>query len=267
MLSILGYDGTTIALLEPANMAGWLNQAGAKIWLDVQAPSVEEMAWLQAVFSLPRLMGEGWPVAAAALHPTPRWITGHLPLYPATHLDFYLGQSVLLTTHPDPLPHLSQLWLTYQQDMSRWPYGLDYLLYQLLQQLTIIPPTTRQTIQASLSISTDDRPGALLLELTHQLHTQKHHQQQAQLLIAQLTQQPHDLMDANTRHHCQQLHQQITAQIEEINLWQNWLAVHQQQYQIYQNRQTQKQLRYLLWVVILSFLIGLLTLLLFAIYT
>ena len=267
MLSILGYDGTTIALLEPAIIAGWLNQAGAKIWLDVQAPTTEEMAWLQTVFSLPRLTGEGWPVAAAALHPTPRWITGHLPIYPTTHLDFYLGQSVLLTTHPDPLPHLSQLWLTYQQDMTRWPYGLDYLLYQLLHHLTTLSPAIRQTIQATRFTLTEDQPDTPLLHLAHQLHSQKYHQQQAQWLMAQLAQPPHDLMDATTRHHCQQLHQQITAQIEEINLWQNWLAVHQQQYQTHQNRQTQKQLRYLLWVIILSFLIGLLTIILFTIYT
>ena len=85
-----------------------------------------------------------------------------LVIYPTTHLDFYLGQSVLLTTHPDPLPHLSQLWLTYQQDMTRWPYGLDYLLYQLLHHLTTLSPAIRQTIQATRFTLTEDQPDTPL---------------------------------------------------------------------------------------------------------
>ena len=260
MLSILGYDGTTITLLKPTAIAGWLSQAGAKIWLDAQATTGEENAWLQQVFSLPQPRGEGWPNAAASLHPTPRFITGHLPLHPDHALDFYLGHTFLLTSHSQELPPLTQLWQTYQNDMSRWPYGLDYLLYQLLHHLTTLPTTTRQTYQEKLALGPEDQPDKSLLSLAHQLQRQKYHLQQAIRLVDPLSQLTHELLDANTNHQYAQLQQQLIAQVEEINLWQNGLALHQQQYQTQQNDQIQAQLRRLFWVILIGFLVCLLTL-------
>lgn len=267
MLSILGYDGTTITSLEPTAIAGWLNQAGAKIWLDAQEATDEERAWVYQVFSLPQEKGEGWPVAAAFLHPTPRLISGHLPFYPVHSLDFHLGNAFLLTIHPQELPALTSLWHIYRQDLSRWPYGLDYLLYQLLQQLTIFPTTTQKMVQEKLQSFPDDQSAVPLLSLAHQLHGQKFYRQQALNLVEQLAHLDHAFMDANTGHHCQQLRQQLNAQVEEINLWQNWLTIHQQQYQLQQNHQTQERLRRLFWLILIGFLACLLIIILLALST
>jgi hypothetical protein len=250
MLNILGYDGTTVAQLQPNEVAGWLQQAGARLWLKATAPSAEETAWLKATFSLPPAAAEGLPTTAATLNPTPRFINGHLPLLSGHNLTFTLGSHFLFTVQKEAevLRPLTDLWQMYQQDLSRWPYGLDYLLYQLLQALMTIPPVEWQNSYAALKQSPTVTPPFPLTETAHQLHTWHYFLQQWHSLTGQLAQLEHPVLDSNTRHQFQQLQHQLATQSDEVTLLQNWLGQHQQQQQAEQSQQTLTSQQRLFWL-------------------
>ncbi len=240
MLNILGYDGTTVAELQPDEVAGWLQQAGARLWLKATNPTDEELAWLKATFALSALAQTDWPPAAASLTTTPRLINGYLPLPDGPHLAFTLGGYFLLTVQKEAEASRPQtdLWNLYHQDLSRWPYGLDYLLYQLLGALMTLPAAAPENTYAVLSQSPTSSAPWPLAQKAHQLHTWHHFLQQWHSLVNQLTHLEHHLLDNNTRHQFQQLRQSLAAQSDEVTLLQNWLGQHQQQQQVEQFRQT-----------------------------
>lgn len=250
MLDILGYDGTTVVQLQPDEVAGWLQQAGARLWLKATTPSVEETAWLKTTFALPASTLEAWPAAAAILSPTSRLINGHLPLPDGYNLAFSLGTHFLLTVQKEAvvLQPLTDLWHTYQQDLSRWPYGLDYLLYQLLYVLMNLPAAAQQTVYDGLKQPPTSPAPFPLAEKAHQLHTWHHFLQQWHSLVNQFAHLEHHLLDKNIRHQFQELQQQLAAQGDKIRLLQNWLGQYQQQQQVEQTRQTQNGQQRLFWI-------------------
>lgn len=250
MLNILAYDGTTVAQLQPNEVAGWLQQAGARLWLKAINPTTEELAWLKATLALSTPAQGNWPAAAASLNATPRFISGTLPLPDAPPLAFTLGAYFLLTVHQETeaLRPQTDLWNLYHQDLSRWPYGLDYLLCQLLGTLMTLPAAASQTTYAALSQPPASSTPWPLAQKAHQLYTWHHFLQQWHSLANQLAHLEHHLLDDNTRHQFQQLQQSLVAQGDEITLWQNWLAQHQHHQQVERFQQTRHSQQRLFWI-------------------
>lgn len=253
MITILGYDGTTVATLALAEITPWLSQAGARIWVNVPDPTPAEDKQVREAFSLPLLTVDDGPIAAAYLHPTPRFIIGQFPLASRQTLTFYLGRQLLVTSHNGDLLPLRDLWHMYQQDLSRWPYGLDYLLYQLCAAEMVLPQPAAADIHAALSplLPASTIP---LSHHQHQLHTWLYHLQQWHKLVQHLAQEKHELLDANTRHGFQNLAHHIQAETEKVRLWQGWLSAQQQNQQEQEAQRTQQHLNRLFRVGILLIL-------------
>ncbi|MBP7999942.1 MAG: hypothetical protein KA314_03685 [Chloroflexi bacterium] len=255
MLAIMGYDGTVVTSLQGTEVQGWLQQAGARIWINLEHPTKAEEQEVRTFLTWPPLNGAGWSPAAAYLHPTPRFITGYIPLPPHNSLIFCLGPQFLYTQQQDELRPLSLLWHTYQQELKRWPYGLDYLLYQLLDQLATTSLATLETYRAEL---TQPPPHTTPLPLTHRAHhlaSLNYELQQWHSLSGQLAVLTHELLDANTNYHCRELQRRIAAQKEEVILLQNWITIHQQEAQTHQTQQTQRWLHLIVWLLVAWILI------------
>lgn len=260
MLEILGYDGTTITPLDREAVAEWLAQAGARLWLRGMAPTAEELTWLKQSFSLPTVEKEVWPAAAAYLHPTPRFIFGHLPLPQNDTLRFYLGQQIIITQESERLRPLDPLWQLYQTDLSRWPYGLDYLLYQLLHQLL---SNSLSELNRLHSIGASPSPTIsplVLAQEIHQMHRWQHNLSQWQTLTQALARLEHSWLDANTNHQFAQLHQQITTHQQAAALTRTWLEHHLAQQTRQQTTLYQRRLLWLTGLILLVLSLLLLTL-------
>lgn len=259
MITILGYDGTATTILSPEEVTAWLVRAGARVWVNLMNPTTTETEQLHQAFALPFFTREEGSIAAAYLHTTPRFIIGHIPLEYHPPLTFYLGKQFIITICKETLAPLNDLWLTYQQDLSRWPYGLDYLLYQLCHEYMTLPREAAANIHETLSttIQTSDIP---LPHHTHQLSTWQYYLHQWHQLTQHLATEKHELLDANTQYQFQILSERIQTEADKVTLWQGWLITKQQKLQAQQVQHTQQLLNRLFWVGILLCVLMLLTL-------
>lgn len=259
MITILGYDGTATAALSLEEVTAWLVRAGARVWVNLMNPTTAETEQLYQTFALPLFTQDEGPIAAAYLHTTPRFIMGHIPLESEQTLTFYLGKQFILTSYHERLYSLDDLWHSYQQDLSRWPYGLDYLLYQLCCESMALPLEAAANIHETLhsTIQTSDIP---LSHHTHQLSTWHYYLHQWHQLTHRLATEKHELLDANTQHQFQILDKRIQAKTDKVILWQGWLTAKQQKLQAQQVQHTQHLLNRLFWVGILLSVLMLLTL-------
>ncbi|MCL4868483.1 MAG: hypothetical protein KJ063_05925 [Anaerolineae bacterium] len=259
MLEILGYDGTTITLLDQEAVGEWLAQAGARLWLRGSALTEAELTWLKQYFSLSMGAKEEWPAAAAFLHPTPRFIIAQLPLPTGTPLRFWLGQSVLITQEEERLRPLDPLWQLYQTDLSRWPYGLDYLLYQLFTHLLPLTTNELNRLHSLGESSSLTAAPQVLAQGIHQMAHWQHNLSQWQQLTQALARLEHPWLDTNTAHQFAHLHQQITAHQQAAALTHTCLEHHLTQQTRQQTALYQRRLLWLTGLILLGLSLLLLT--------
>jgi Mg2+ and Co2+ transporter CorA len=222
MIEILGYDATAVQPLTPAQIADWLRQTGACLWLKATAPKATE--WQQAanpfnfrrhnvadvsrpeqplyldVYS--RYIFLGWPALKLA--------DGRLAVTP---LYIFLGNNFVVTVQADAVTAVDQTWRHYQAEARPWQYGPDQLVQSIVRQLSdeLLALWSQQTALPALSLP----PAANQLEALYRQQQEAVRLRQQltvqQNILAPLGETEHDLVDANVRHALRRQRQQATS--------------------------------------------------------
>ena len=159
MIRILGCNASQIEQTSPANFAAAWTATSGRFWLDVVAPAIDELAWLQEALQLEpthvSAVAEGPP--AGGLLRYPRYLFGATTLVGLQNrrvtplvVSFFLGSRFLVTIHSAESALLQTHWEAYSTQPDLWRFGPDHLLGVLIAGMTTSYVNTGQFIEQGL---------------------------------------------------------------------------------------------------------------------
>lgn len=248
MIRCLGFDSAAIYKLEESEIASFQRQNSARLWLDLQNPTEEELRWLETTFAVNQqnLTDTQTPTSPDYVAAYPGYLFGsaYHPIFQDSQLyglrtHFCLFQKGILTIHGNENNHIETLWLQYESDMGRWGFGLDHLLAELLQAWNDDFSTALAGLQQEIRGLSGGPAGSAqsnLLELRREFSYLGQLTERQTALLKGLQQQSHPAFDELVKHRLTRHLAQLTTVHSEMERGAWWAeSLYDQQQQARQN--------------------------------
>jgi Mg2+ and Co2+ transporter CorA len=197
MIVILGYDSSSVASLEMAQVGDYLRQPGAALWLDLTAPVERDFIQLRQLFQFQRRHLEACQQAVRPpLAATPRYLFAPMTAADGQPWFVFLGKSFLVTVHAEPIEAIAAQYSRYALEANLWSHGVDQLFLSLAEE-SVYPFADQLT-----AVTANNQP--LFSQQEQLLHLERQVTIQTAVL-RQISQLQHEYLDANIAHFTGQL--------------------------------------------------------------